>query len=107
MPGGSDGCSPGSDLEPRVTIRMNPSSVPDTRNSEWSPLKSVDLLLQRQQSGQLQYALSGFLSLQLEVQGFLGDAGRAPVELLNPTSAPAGAPFPEVCSLTREYCGLA
>ena len=77
---------------------MNPATVPDTRNIEWSPLKSVDLLLQRQQSGQLQYALSGFLSLQLEVQGFLlGDAAAAPADLLGGSALSLlAAPFAEV-----------
>eukprot|EP01039_Chlorochromonas_danica_P011157 gene11157-12437_t len=50
------------------TIRMPPSSVPDTRNYEWSPLKRA---LVPQQSGHLLYLLSGFLPLQLEIEAFL------------------------------------
>jgi hypothetical protein len=57
---------------PSVTVRMLPSAVPDTRNFEWSPRKSGTL---RQQSGQLLYFLSGFLSIQLEVQNFLSCVG--------------------------------
>lgn len=59
-------------LGPSVTVRMLPSAVPDTRNFEWSPRKSGTL---RQQSGQLLYFLSGFLSIQLEVQNFLSCIG--------------------------------
>ena len=58
---------------PSVTVRMSPSAIPDTRNFEWSPRKSFGSY--RQQSGQLLYFLSGFLSLQLEVQNFLAAAG--------------------------------
>ena len=58
---------------PSVTVRMSPSAIPDTRNFEWSPRKSFGSY--RQQSGQLLYFLSGFLSLQVEVQNFLAAAG--------------------------------
>ena len=54
---------------PAVTIRMHPAAVPDTRNFEHSPInRHLNL---RQQSGQLLYFTSGFLTLQLEVQNFL------------------------------------
>jgi hypothetical protein len=53
---------------PSVTIRMNPSSIPDTRNFDWTPLKRVS---SRLQSGELLYFTSGFLSLQLELQQFI------------------------------------
>ena len=56
-------------LIPTVTIRMHPGSVPDTRNFENSPFMNY---LTRQQSGQLLYFTSGFLSLQMEIQNFLG-----------------------------------
>lgn len=58
---------------PEITLRMHPASVPDTRNYEYSPLNRH--LLSRQQSGQLLYFTSGFLTLQLEVQNFLAYAG--------------------------------
>lgn len=51
-----------------VTIRMPPSAVPDTRNMQWSPLQRA---LIPQQSGELLYFLSGFLTIQLEFQNFL------------------------------------
>lgn len=54
---------------PAVTIRMHPAAVPDTRNFEHSPINRH--LNSRQQSGQLLYFTSGFLTLQLEVQNFL------------------------------------
>ena len=59
-------------LGPSITVRMLPSAVPDTRNFEWSPRKSGSI---RQQSGQLLYFLSGFLSIQLEMQNFLSAVG--------------------------------
>lgn len=51
-----------------VTIRMHPSAIPDTRNYEWTPLKGT---APRQQSGELLYFTSGFLTLQLELQNFI------------------------------------
>jgi len=54
---------------PAVTIRMHPASIPDTRNFEHSPINRH--INTRQQSGQLLYFTSGFLTLQLEVQNFL------------------------------------
>lgn len=56
-------------LQPQVTIRMHPSSIPDTRNFEWTPMKHGR---KRQQSGQLLYFVSGFLTLQLEIQNYFG-----------------------------------
>lgn len=53
---------------PTVTIRMPPGSVPDTRNYAWSPLKRA---LVPQQAGAVLYFLSGFLSVQIDVQNFL------------------------------------
>ena len=59
----------GSNTIPAVTIRMHPASIPDTRNFEWSPIdRSAPT---RQQSGQLLYFISGFLSIQVELQNFL------------------------------------
>jgi hypothetical protein len=58
---------------PQITIRMHPAAVPDTRNYEYSPLNRH--LLSRQQSGQLLYFTSGFLTLQLELQNFLAYSG--------------------------------
>ena len=49
------------------------AAIPDTRNIEWSPRKSFGSY--RQQSGQLLYFLSGFLTLQLEIQTFLASTG--------------------------------
>jgi len=58
-----------TNIMPAVTIRMHPAAVPDTRNFEHSPInRHLNL---RQQSGQLLYFTSGFLTLQLEVQNFL------------------------------------
>lgn len=58
-----------SNTIPAVTIRMHPASIPDTRNFEWSPIdRSAPT---RQQSGQLLYFISGFLSIQVELQNFL------------------------------------
>lgn len=54
--------------KPSITIRMHPLAIPDTRNIAWTPLKRS---IPRQQSGQLLYFTSGFLSLQHEVQHFL------------------------------------
>jgi len=54
--------------KPKITIRMSPGSVPDTRNLEWSPIRGSN---PRQQSGELLYFTSGFLSMQLEIQNFL------------------------------------
>jgi hypothetical protein len=50
-----------------TTFRMPPDAVPDTRNFEWSPLKRN---LIREQSGELLYFLSGFMSLQLELENY-------------------------------------
>ena len=57
--------------KPEITIRMNPSYVPDTRSFSWQPSRYYNPL----SSGQLQYLLSGFLSLQLEFQNFLASSG--------------------------------
>lgn len=67
-----DSASSGTTVVPEVTIRMHPAAVPDTRNFEYSPLNRH--LLSRQQSGQLLYFTSGFLTLQLEVQNFLASS---------------------------------
>ena len=56
-----------------LTVRMHPSAIPDTRNFKWSPLKSG---ASRVQSGQLLYFISGFLTLQLELQNFLSLVGK-------------------------------
>ena len=55
--------------QPSITIRMHPAAIPDTRNYEYSPLNRH--LLSRQESGQLLYFTSGFLTLQIEIQNFL------------------------------------
>lgn len=54
---------------PEITIRMHPAAVPDTRNYEISPINRHGS--SRQQSGQLLYFTSGFLTLQMEMQNFL------------------------------------
>jgi hypothetical protein len=58
-----------SGVVPEITIRMHPAAVPDTRNFEYSPINRH--LLTRQESGQLLYFTSGFLTLQIEIQNFL------------------------------------
>ena len=55
-----------------LTVRMHPSAIPDTRNFEFSPLKAGS---PRMQSGQLLYFMSGFLTIQLEMQNFLSSQG--------------------------------
>ena len=60
-------------LDWSLTVRMHPASIPDTRNFKWSPLKSGT---SRIQSGQLLYFISGFLTLQLELQNYLATMGK-------------------------------
>ena len=63
-------------IAPRVTFRMHPSTVPDTRNIKWSPRKQgAGGMLDRRQSGQLLYFTSGFLTLQMEIQNYLSILG--------------------------------
>eukprot|EP01038_Epipyxis_sp_PR26KG_P009362 gene9362-12613_t len=57
---------------PTISIRMHPSSIPDTRNYEWTPLQRRSF---NQQSGQLLYFISGFLTFQIEFQNFLSSLG--------------------------------
>ena len=54
---------------PSITIRMHPSSVPDTRNFEYTMFKSN--IPKRPLSGQLLYFTSCFLSFQIEIQNYL------------------------------------
>ncbi len=64
---------------------MQPSGIPDTRNYEWSPRKNNA----RQQSGELLYFISGFLSLQLELQNFVSSTGLGTHSLTHsPTHSP-------------------
>lgn len=70
--GDLSGRTAGSAGGPSLTVRMPPSAISDTRNFERSPLKGG---WHREQSGQLLYFLSGFLSLQLEAQNFFSVSG--------------------------------
>jgi hypothetical protein len=58
----------GSTPVPTVTLRMHPSAVPDTRSTEYSPINRHTT--GRQDSGQVLYFTSGFLTLQLELQNY-------------------------------------
>jgi ABC-type lipoprotein export system ATPase subunit len=60
-------------IKPKVTIKMHPSSIPDTRNYKWSPLKGRSI--SKLQSGQLLYFISGFLTFQLELQNYFSIYG--------------------------------
>jgi hypothetical protein len=85
-------------LGPSITVRMLPSAIPDTRNFEWSPRRSGTL---RQQSGQLLYFLSGFLSIQLEVQNFISSVGLGGPVIPTKVFGDAPSSFLKSSSVTR------
>lgn len=81
------------------TVRMHPSAIPDTRNFKWSPLKSG---ASRVQSGQLLYFISGFLTLQLELQNFLSVVGKGGPVIQTEVFKGQSRNFPQPSGFARE-----
>ena len=71
------------DVVPFVTIRMHPASIPDTRNTIWSPRSNR--IPNAIESGTLLYFASGFLSLELEIGSYTASR-RKDDYISNPTN---------------------